>query len=119
MFEDSYDDDELEVVPSKKKGSRKTGTAYRRKMKVKHRERIRKNTVYSHCGYLYRPKSAYIEWGLVDGKWYPSGNFVKYPKNSHSKQFRKKQFRRAIRRSNELYRGNQYKKTRIYEWYMY
>ena len=32
----------------KKDGTRKTGIAYRRKMKIKHREQIRKNTSYGY-----------------------------------------------------------------------
>ena len=42
MFEDIYDDEEIEVVPSKKVGKQKTGSAYRRKMKRKHLEQVRK-----------------------------------------------------------------------------
>ena len=73
MFEDIYDDEEIEVVPSKKVGKRKTGSAYRRKMKRKHLEQVRKNTMYSHSGYLYRSKVAYVDWDYDDEDWYPSG----------------------------------------------
>lgn len=81
MCDDIYDN-EAKAVPPKKIGRRRTGTAYRRKMKVKHREQVRKNTVYSHCGYLYRSKAAYVDWVFDGDDWYPSGKYVKYPKNS-------------------------------------
>ena len=114
MFEDIYDDEEIEVVPSKKVGKRKTGAAYRRKMKRKHLEQVRKNTMYSHSGYLYRSKVAYVDWDYDDEDWYPSGKYVKYPRNSNNKQFWKGYSNRVIRRNGETYRGNQYKKVYKY-----
>ena len=102
------------VTTQQETGKRKTGTAYRRKMKHKHLEQIRKNTMYSHCGYLYRSKVAYVDW-LFDGDdWYPSGKYVKFPRNSNNKQFWKGYSNRAIRRNGEAYRGNQYKKVYKY-----
>lgn len=114
MFEDIYDDEEIEVVPSKKVGKRKTGSAYRRKMKRKHLEQVRKNTMYSHSGYLYRSKVAYVDWDYDDEDWYPSGKYVKYPRNSNNKQFWKGYSNRVIRRNGEAHRGNQYKKVYKY-----
>jgi hypothetical protein len=42
------DDTQDAHIPQKKVGKRKTGIAYRRKMKIKHREQIRKNTSYGY-----------------------------------------------------------------------
>lgn len=115
MFEDIYDDEEeMEVVLSKKVGKRKTGSAYRRKMKRKHLEQVRKNTMYSHSGYLYRSQVAYVDRDYDEEKWYPSGKYVKYPRNSNNKQFWKGYSNRVIRRNGEAYRGNQYKKVNKY-----
>lgn len=95
----------------KKARTRKTGIAYRRKMKIQHREQIRKNTRYGYnccwCGY----KAAYIDWIFDGDDWYPSGKYVKYPKNSKGKQFWKGYSNRVIRRQDTLYRGNQYRKV--------
>ena len=110
-----HDGDEYEVAPSiKKSGKRETGMAYRRKMKRKHLEQVRKNTMYSHSGYLYRSKVAYVDWDYDDEDWYPSGKYVKYPRNSNNKQFWKGYSNRVIRRNGEAYRGNQYKKVYKY-----
>ena len=112
--------DEQNVYSAQKKdGKRKTGIAYRRKMKRKHLEQIRKNTMYSRCGYLYRSKVAYVDWDYDDEDWYPSGKYVKYPRNSNNKQFWKGYSNKVIRRSDKLYRGNQYKKAFDYQYTVY
>lgn len=101
----------------KKDGTRKTGIAYRRKMKIKHREQIRKNTCYgdnrSWCGY----KAAYVDWIFDNGDWHPSGKYVKYPKNSKGKQFWKRHSNRIVRRNKDVYHGKQYRKVCDYHIY--
>ena len=107
MFNDSKD----ACTPRLQDGKRKTGIAYRRKMKIKHREHIRKNTGYGYnycwCGY----KAAYVDWIFDGDDWHPSGKYVKYPKNSKGKQFWKGYSNHVIRRQKNLYHGNQYKKA--------
>ena len=118
MFEEIYYDDEFEVAPSKKPGKRKTGTAYRRKMKRKHLEQIRTNTFYgfNRCWRGYT--APYVERVLEGNAWCPSGKYVKYPKKSKRKQFWKRYSNRLMRRNNEVYHGKQYKKACDYHIYI-
>ena len=106
-----------EYTPCREAGKRKSGIAYRRKMKVKHREQIRENTSYGNnrtwCGY----KAAYVDWNFDGDDWHPSGNYVKYPKNSKGKGFWKKHANRFVRRSEDVYHGKQYKKACDYHIY--
>lgn len=106
-----------EHASQKKSGKRKTGIAYRRKMKVRHRERIRENTScgYNHCWCGY--KAAYVDWVFDGDDWHPSGKYVKYPKNSKGKQFWKRYSNRFIRRNEEVYHGKQYRKACDYHIY--
>ena len=111
------DDTQDAYILQKKAGKRETGIAYRRKMKHKHLEQIRKITSYGYnrswCGY----KAAYVDRIFDGDQWTPSGKYVKYPKNSKGKQFWKRHSNRFIRRSLEGYRGKQYKKACDYHIY--
>ena len=47
------------------------------------------------------------------------GKYIKYPKNSNAEHFWKRHSNRIIRRRNEIYRGNQYRKCFDYWWTLY
>lgn len=101
-------------MPQAPKGKRRTGKAYRRKMKVKRRDdlmRIVKRCRLSPAGY--------VDWAEVDGAWKPVGKYIKYPRNSNAQQYLKRCANKAVRRRNELYRGNQYRKCFDYQWLLW
>ena len=105
------DDAQDASILQKKAVKRKTGIAYRRKMKIKHREQIRKNTSYGSnccwCGYT----AAYVDEVFDSDGLRSAGCYVKYPKHSKGKQFWKGYSNRMIRRQDALCQGNQYRKT--------
>jgi len=94
---------------NKAKGTRKTGTAYRRAMTRKHNtnlaQLLRK---------VYIPHAAYVKREVIDGVWVPVGKFIKYPNRSRRKQYLKNRSNRAVRRRKEIFRGNQYRKCYEY-----
>lgn len=97
-----------------KRGKRKTGSEYRRAMKVKKRDDLLK--IIDHT---YKPTVAWVDWDYENGVWTRVGKYIKYPKNSNKEKFLKKLSNRRIRRSGELYRGNQYRKQSEYWWIIY
>ena len=107
--------DEWNVYSAQKKdGKRKSGIAYRCKMKRKHLEQIRKNTSYGYNRSWCGCKAAYVDRVFDGNGWHPSGKYVKYPRNSKNKQFWKGYSNRVIRRNGEARRGNQHKKVYKY-----
>ena len=111
-----YCEDALIAKPrNKKKGKRKTGTAYRREMRRKHDKDLA--WIINHCG--YNPSAGYMDWDLVDGVWQPVGKYIKYPKNSKAQRFWKRHSNKVVRKKREIFRGNQYRKCFDYWWILY
>lgn len=89
--------------------------AYRRAMEIKHKRDLLR--IISYSG--YKPHIGYIDWGRVNGVWQPVGKHIKYPKNSNAQRYWKRHSNKIIRRRNETYRGNQYRKCFDYWWTLY
>ena len=115
LFSGHCEDAYLQIPRPKKKGKHQTGMAYRRDMKAKHKARMVRLLSYGH----YKPTVAYIDWDYIDGHFQPVGQYIKYPKNSNAEQYWKRHSNRIIRRRNEIYQGNQYRKCFDYWWTLY
>ena len=94
---------------------RRTGRAYRRMMnerKFKHLFRI--------VTHGYRPHAGYVDWSYVDGKWMPTGKYIKYPKNSNCQNWCKKASSARVRKYMDLpHKGNSYRRVFDYWWTLY
>lgn len=91
-------------MDKKCKGRRKTGTAYRRAMKAKHRSQ--RMQILNGGGYM--------PWvGFIDHR---TGKYIKLPSNSNAQRYLKRMSNKSIRRSDEVYRGGAYKKQYEYWW---
>ena len=90
------------------------GKSYRRKMKVKKDNRLRKMIT---AGYIHH--AGYIQYGWLDGVWTPIGDYIRYPKHSKMQRYLKKQTHRKIRRSENVFQGNSYRKCVEYRWEFY
>ena len=64
---------------------RRTGRAYRRMMNERKYKHLFKIVTHG-----YRPHAGYVDWSYVDGKWMPTGKYIKYPKNSNCQNWCKK-----------------------------
>ena len=115
LFSGYCEDALVEKPRTKKKGKRKTGIAYRREMKAKHNKDLA--WIIYNCG--YNPAIGYIDWDWVDGVWQPVGKYIKYPKNSNAQQYWKRHSNKIVRKKNEIFRGNQYRKCFDYWWILY
>ena len=116
FFQSGYCEDAYIAKPRKrKKGKRRTGSAYRREMEIKHRKDL--IWIIHNCG--YNPAAGYIDWDWVDGIWQPVGKYIKYPKNSNAQRYWKRHSNKIVRKRNEVFRGNQYRKCFDYWWTMY
>ena len=73
--------------------------------------------IIHNCG--YNPAVGYIDWDWVDGIWQPVGKYIKYPKNSNAQQYWKRHSNKIVRKKNEIFRGNQYRKCFDYWWTLY
>lgn len=89
--------------------------AYRRAMERKHKRDLLR--IISYSG--YKPHIGYLDWDRVNGVWQPVGKYIKYPKNSDAQRYWKRHSNKIIRRRNEIYRGNQYRKCFDYWWTLY
>ena len=94
---------------------RKTGRAYRRAMRRKHNN-DRKRIILRK---KYDPRPGHLDWKRVDGVWQPVGNHIKYPKNSRIQRFWKGRSNRIVRKTTEIYKGNQYRKCSEYAWMLF
>lgn len=91
-------------------GRRKTGRAFRRKMR---RKTIKKYRIRDGQGWSFGPH--------INGHWegdeYILGNYVEYPRSSKNKVFFKRVSNKAVRRSKSLpLKGNGYRKVFDYWW---
>lgn len=93
---------------------RKTGRAYRRKMK---REAFEKRRGFG--SYCYR-RAPQVEWDENEyGIMVPVGQYLKRPRNSKQSQFFKRYAAKRVRRAKneELFgRGNKYRRIFDYHW---
>jgi len=98
----------------KRRGQRKTGSAYRRQMKKQKFERAKKIATRT-----YNPAAGYVDWEYVNGELIPVGKYVKYPKNSNKQQYFKRYSNKRVRRSSLPSKGNAYRRCFNYWWTMY
>ena len=110
-----YEAPDLQFTRSQRKGKRKTGLAYRRAMKTKHKAAMMQILSYGY----YKPTVGYVKRIYVDGRYQQVGKYIKYPKNSNAERYWKRHSNRVIRRRNEIYHGNQYRKCFDYWWTLY
>lgn len=96
-----------------RKGHRKTGRAYRRRMSIQKKKQLMKTMT---CG--YNPAVGYIDWGYKNGVYQPVGSHIKYPKNSNAQAYLKRRSNKIIRRS-DVQSGGAYKKLFDYWWMLY
>lgn len=61
---------------------RKTGRAYRRKMRKQKKEKLMRIMTYG-----YKSSIGYTDWGWKDGVYQPVGSYIQYPKNSNRQTF--------------------------------
>ena len=88
------------------------GKAYRRDMQTKKEQRLRRIISQYHC----KSSAGSISSDWVDGVWQPTGNYVRYPKNSNIQKYLKRQTNRKVRRSESFSNGNSYRKCIEYQW---
>lgn len=98
-------------------GRRKTGRAYRRKMRRNHAEKF--------CNEYKRRKryspGPYPSYSYIDGEYVLTGNYICYPQNSRNKVYFKKVSSKTIRRNklNLPRKGNWCHKLFDYKWAVY
>lgn len=110
-FNDLYYDSQTKVAEKSSKrneGRRKTGRAYRRKMRRKTIQKYRNGN-----GWIYGPHLR----GHWEGDKFVLGSYVKHPQNSSNKAFFKRVSNKKVRRSNGVpAKGNGYRKIFDYWW---
>ena len=91
---------------------RKTGRAYRRKMRKQKKEKLLRIMTYG-----YKSGIGYTDWGWKDGVYQPVGSYIQYPKNSNRQTFWKTYSNRKIRRyKGNIRKGNSYRRHFDYAW---
>ena len=91
---------------------RKTGRAYRRKMRKQKKEKLMRIMTYG-----YKSGIGYTDWGWKDGVYQPVGRYIQYPKNSNRQTFWKAYSNRKIRRyKGDVRKGNSYRRHFDYAW---
>lgn len=113
FFLGGFCEDAFAEEPTKKKrGKRRTGSAYRRAMAVKKR-----NDLFHIINETHAPFAGYTDWDFVDGVWKPVGKYVKHHKNSNRQRFWKRYSNRAVRRGVQTGSGKSgYKRCFDYWW---
>ena len=90
--------------PKTSRGRRKTGRAYRRKMRRKTIQKYRNGNGWIYCGH----------W---EGNQFVFGSYVKHPQNASNKVFFKRVSNKKVRRSSGVpTKGNGYRKVFDYWW---
>lgn len=116
-IERAYIDHDNNGIPSeepteKVEGKRRTGRAYRRKMRRKH---IRKRCNRHRFTRVYMAPCP--NWGYVDGEYVMIGSHIDYPQNSKAKTFFKRVSNKKVRRHKGILpKGNCYRKVFDYWW---
>ena len=97
------------------KGKRKTGRAFRRKMRKKHLQKYRDRHKFIR---IYG--APYPNYKHVDGENVMVGSYIIYPRSSANKVFFKRVSNKKVRRYNGyLWKGNEYRKFFDYWWTLY
>ena len=95
--------------------SRRSGTAYRREMRVRKNDRLMRIVTRS-----YIPHAGYIDYGFDGDTLLHSGKYIKYPKNSNCQRWIKRETSRRFRNCKNLpKKGNHYRRLFDYWWTMY
>lgn len=104
-----YCEDAFVEKPSKKtKGKRKTGRAFRRKMRRRTIKKYRDGNTWIYGPYLR---------GHWEGDKFILGSCVKYPQNSSTKAFFKRVSNKKVRQSEDVPgKGNGYRRIFDYWW---
>lgn len=97
----------------KKQGKRKTGRAYRRKMKVQKEDRLY-HIVKNH----YMPYVGYVDWDFDGRTLHGTPYYFKDSSRSGAKKWLKKYTSKKARHM-ELTNGNYYRKCQEYWWVIY
>ena len=102
-----------ELLPLQPK--RQPGRAYRRMMNERKCKRLFK--IITHG---YRPHAGYVDGSHVDGKWIPTGKYIKYPKSSNCQRWCKKASSARVRKYMALpKKGNSYRWIFDNRWMLY
>ena len=97
----------------KKKNPRKTGRAYRRKMKVQKEDRLY-HIVKNH----YMPHVGWVDWKFNGRTLHGTPYYFKDSSHSRKQRWLKKQTARKVRHM-DIANGNYYRKCYEYWWNMY
>ena len=116
-------DDEQFVsnVPPKQTTKQRT-RAYRRKVNFKKLKRKRKIALQ---GRSYNPFKGYVDYGYEDGRWVPTGKYVKYVGKSNGQRYLKKKTNKRLRKMSiheeKNIKGNRYRRESgvDYNWELY
>ena len=105
----------LRIEQQPRASNRKTGTAYRRMMKQRKFIRLYKIVTGS-----YIPHAGYVDWSFVGDRFLPTGQYIKYQKNSNRQKDLKRETSRRTRNCSDIPRkGNYYRKLLDYWWELY
>lgn len=100
------------ILSHRKHGARKTGSAYRRRMRQQKKEKRMQIMIYGH-----NPPAGYTDWEMVDGVFQPTGDYIKYPRDSDRQVYWKNQSNRKVRRyQGYISKGNSYRKYFEYKY---
>ena len=104
-----------EIALPQKVPKRKTGSRYRRDMKVRKNDRLMRIVVRK-----YIPHAGYVDYGFEGKTLLHSGKYIKYPKNSSCQRWIKRETSRRMRKCNDLpKKGNYYRRIVDYWWELY
>lgn len=91
---------------------RKTGRAYRRRMRQQKQANLMHITTYRS-----KTGNCYPDWGVNYGAHHQIGNHIRSPKNSNRQQFWKAYSNRKVRHyAGYIHKGNSYRKHFDYAW---
>ena len=95
--------------------SRRSGTAYRREMRIRKNDRLMRIVTRS-----YVPHAGYIDYGFNGETLLHSGKYIKYPKNSNCQRWIKRETSRRFRNCMDIpSKGNYYRRLFDYWWTLY
>lgn len=100
-------------ITSHKACERRTGRAYRRKMKIQKDDRL-----YRIVKDRYVPHVAYVPWDFNGKTLNGTSTYIKYSSHSRKEKFLKRQTSKATRRK-DIANGNNYRKHYEYWYVMY
>lgn len=105
----------LLIDPGPQRPARRTGTAYRREMRVRKNDALMRIITRS-----YVPHAGYIDYGFDGDTLLHSGKYIKFPKNSNCQRWIKRETSRKFRNCPDLpKKGNSYRRLFDYWWTLY